>query len=162
MRPQCEYLFPVLDDIQKAGITRFIKSDEVKAVASTVLVQKTHSGTCLSMEDIRRIVNRQCVALGEPSDPDIDLDSAPVTEPEPIDASKVKWRICQNFNDVNKVSEVASTPQGDITSKQQCLAGHKYICVLNFTAGFYAIPVEEESQPYLCFYTEGRGYEAYC
>jgi hypothetical protein len=46
--------------------------------------------------------------------------------------------------------------------KQQCLAGHEYICVLNFAAGFYAIPVEEESQPYLCFYTEGRGYEAYC
>jgi len=103
------------------------------------------------MEDIRRIVNRQCVTLGELSDPDIDLDSAPVTEPEPIDALKVKSRICQNFNDVNKVSEVASTPQGDITSKQQRLAGHKYICVLDFAAGFYAIPVEEESQPLSCY-----------
>ncbi|KAG2746618.1 hypothetical protein P692DRAFT_20673037, partial [Suillus brevipes Sb2] len=41
-KPQREYLFPVLDDMQEAGITRFIKSDEVKAVASTVLVQKTH------------------------------------------------------------------------------------------------------------------------
>jgi hypothetical protein len=148
--------------MRKAGITRFIKLDEVKAVTSMVLAQKTHSGTSLSMEDIQRIVNRQCVALSEPSDPDIDLDSAPVTEPEPINVSKVKWCICQNFNDVNKVSEVAPTPQGDIMAKQQCLAGHKYICVLNFAAGFYAIPVEEESQLYLCFYTEGRGYEAYC
>ncbi|KAG2738036.1 hypothetical protein P692DRAFT_20645017, partial [Suillus brevipes Sb2] len=41
-KPQREYLFPVLDDMRRAGITRFISSDEVKAVASTVLVQKTH------------------------------------------------------------------------------------------------------------------------
>jgi hypothetical protein len=40
--------------------------------------------------------------------------------------------------------------------------GHEYICILDFTVGFYAIPVEKESQPYLCFYTEGCGYEAYC
>jgi hypothetical protein len=78
-----------------------------------------------------------------------------VTELEQIDVSKVKWRICQNFNDINKVSEVAPTPQGDIAAKQQRLAGHEYICILDFAAGFYAIPVEEESQPYLCFYTEG-------
>jgi len=148
--------------MRKVGITRFIKLDEVKAVASMVLVQKTHSGTSLSLEDIRQIVNRQCIALGEPPDPEIDIDSTPVAEPEPVDISKVKWRICQNFNDINKVSEVAPTPQGDIASKQQRLAGHDYICVLDFAAGFYAIPVEEESQPYLCFYMEGRGYEAYC
>jgi len=100
-------------------------------------------------------VTRQCIALSEPSDPDIDHDSTPVTELEQIDVSKVKWRICQNFNDINKVSEVAPTPQGDIAAKQQRLAGHEYICILDFAAGFYAIPVEEESQPYLCFYTEG-------
>jgi hypothetical protein len=51
-KPQREYLFPVLNDMRDAGITRFIKSDEVKAVASTVLVQKAHSGTSLSLEDI--------------------------------------------------------------------------------------------------------------
>jgi hypothetical protein len=53
MRPQREYLFPVLDDMREAGITRFINSDEVKAVVSTVLIQKTHLGTSLSMEDIQ-------------------------------------------------------------------------------------------------------------
>jgi hypothetical protein len=95
-------------------------------------------------------------------DPEIDLDSAPSVTPGPVDTSKIKWHICQNFNDVNKVSEVAPTPQGDIAAKQQHLAGHKYICVLDFMAGFYAILVEEESQPYLCFYIEGWGYKAYC
>ncbi|KAG1889420.1 hypothetical protein F4604DRAFT_1569206 [Suillus subluteus] len=51
-QPQCKYLFPVLDDMRRAGITWFIPADEVKAVASTVLVQKTHSGTSLSLDDI--------------------------------------------------------------------------------------------------------------
>src|SRR6267154_1153297 len=147
--------------MRRAGITRFIPADEVKAVASTVLVQKTHSGTSLSLDDIHQIVNQQCIALGEPPDHTIDIKSMPVISPEPVDPSKVKWRICQNFRDVNKVSNVAATPQGDIAAKQQRLAGHRFICVLDFAAGFYAIPVEEESQPYLCFYTEGRGYEAY-
>ncbi|KAG2127186.1 uncharacterized protein EDB93DRAFT_1066481, partial [Suillus bovinus] len=41
-QPQCKYLFPVLDDMRRAGITCFIPADKVKAVASTVLVQKTH------------------------------------------------------------------------------------------------------------------------
>ncbi|KAG1737881.1 uncharacterized protein EDB91DRAFT_1006197, partial [Suillus paluster] len=39
---QQEYLFPVLDEIWKAGITWFIPSDKVKAVTSTVLIQKMH------------------------------------------------------------------------------------------------------------------------
>lgn len=160
-KPQREYLFPVLDDMRRAGITRFISSDEVKAVASTVLVQKTHSGTSLTLDDIRQIINQQCASLGEPLEHRIDTDSPPVNRSELIDPSKVKWRICQNFKDVNRVSDVATTPQGDIAAKQQRLAGHEFICVLDFAAGFYAIPVEEESQPYLCFYTEGRGYEAY-
>lgn len=160
-KPQREYLFPVLDDMRRAGITRFIPSDEVKAVASTVLVQKAHSGTSLSLEDIRQIVDQQCIALGEPPSLNTNISLAPVISPEPVDPTKVKWRICQNFSDVNKVSDVATTPQGDIAAKQQRLAGHKFICVLDFAAGFYAIPVEEESQPFLCFYTEGRGYEAY-
>ncbi|KAG1787215.1 uncharacterized protein HD556DRAFT_1247217, partial [Suillus plorans] len=41
-KPQREYLFLVLDDMRRAGIMCFIPSDEVKAVASTVLVQKAH------------------------------------------------------------------------------------------------------------------------
>ena len=35
------------------------------------------------------------------------------------------------------------------------------ICVIDFTSGFYAIKVDKESQPYLCIYTEGRGFECY-
>ena len=51
--------------------------------------------------------------------------------------------------------------QGDIRAKQQRLAGHEYVCVIDFTAGFYAIEVDKKSQPYLCIYTEGRGFQCY-
>ena len=36
-----------------------------------------------------------------------------------------------------------------------------YICVVDFALGFYTIEVKEESQPYLCIYTEGIGYHTY-
>jgi len=161
-KPQREYLFPILDDMREAGITRFIASEDVKAIASTVLAQKTHTGTSLSLEEIHDIVEQQCIALGEPSVQSTVQRSKPTLEPIPVEPSKIKWRICQNFNEVNRAASVAPTPQGDVIAKQQRLAGHEYICVLDFAAGFYAIPVEAESQPYLCFYTEGRGYETYC
>jgi hypothetical protein len=127
-----------------------------------VLAQKTHTGTSLSLEEIHDIVEQQCIALGEPSVQSTVQRSKPTLEPIPVEPSKIKWRICQNFNEVNRAASVAPTPQGDIIAKQRRLAGHEYICVLDFAAGFYAIPVEAESQPYLCFYTEGRGYETYC
>ena len=106
-------MFPVLDKMRKAGITQFIPADEVKAIASTVLMQKTHPGTSLSLDDICCIVNQQCIELGEPLDPNIEPSSSPDKILEPIDPTKVKWQICQNFNKVNKVLDMAPTPQGD-------------------------------------------------
>ena len=76
--------------------------------------------------------------------------------------SKPKWRITQNFHSVNQQCTMAPMVQGDIHTKQQRLAGHNYICVVDFASGFYAIEVEENDQPYLCIYTEGRGYHCYC
>ncbi|KAG2743356.1 hypothetical protein P692DRAFT_20746783, partial [Suillus brevipes Sb2] len=58
MKSQREYLFSVLDGMRRVGITCFISADEVKAVVSMVLVQKTHSGISLSLDDIQEIVNQ--------------------------------------------------------------------------------------------------------
>jgi hypothetical protein len=52
-------------------------------------------------------------------------------------------------------------PQGDIRLKQQNLSGHRWVTVFDFASGFYACEVEEDDQPYICFYVEGRGYFAY-
>ncbi|OBZ66956.1 Retrovirus-related Pol polyprotein from transposon opus [Grifola frondosa] len=49
-------------------------------------------------------------------------------------------------------------PQGDVRGKQQALSGHRWLCTFDFTSGFYAVTVAEESRPYTCFYVEGRGY----
>ena len=46
-------------------------------------------------------------------------------------------------------------PQGDIQAKQQQLSGHQWVSTFDFPAGFYAVIVELESQPYTAFYVEG-------
>ena len=67
----------------------------------------------------------------------------------------------QNFGQLSHICQSAQVPQGDLRAKQQQLAGHHYICVIDFASGFYTVEVAEESQPYLCIYTEGVGYHAY-
>jgi len=52
-------------------------------------------------------------------------------------------------------------PQGDIRLKQQRLCGHHWVSTFDFVSGFYACPIPEEQQPYVCFYVKGRGYFSY-
>ena len=52
-------------------------------------------------------------------------------------------------------------PQGDIREKQQRLSGHRYVHVFDFAAGFYAISIDVDSQPYITFFVEGKGYFKY-
>ena len=61
----------------------------------------------------------------------------------------------QNFGGINKVTEIAPVPQGDIRAKQLQLSGHQYIHVFNFAAGFYGVEIHSDSQPYIMFYMEG-------
>ena len=42
--------------------------------------------------------------------------------------------------------------------KQQKLSGHHFVSVFDFTLGFYAVKIHEESHPYIAFYVEGWGY----
>ena len=72
-----------------------------------------------------------------------------------------KWRMCQDFREINKVTEITPAPQGDIQAKQLRLLGHRYMHVFDFAAGFYGIEIHPKSQPYIMFYIEGRGYFAY-
>ena len=69
--------------------------------------------------------------------------------------------MCQDFGKINKVTEIAPMPQGDIQAKQLCLSGHCYIHVFDFAAGFYGVKIQPDSQPYITFYIEGRGYFTY-
>ena len=70
-----------------------------------------------SLDELQHRVNDECIAHG--MEPRFDLP--PRTTPTPSDdtTSEPKWRICQNFSQINKITKTAPMPQGDIRAKQQ-------------------------------------------
>lgn len=56
---------------------------------------------------------------------------------------------------------IAPMPQGDLRAKQLCLSDHRFIHIFDFAAGFYAISIHPDSQPYITFYVEGEEYWKY-
>lgn len=157
--PQRKYLYDSVDAMLKADIIEQCPPDQVKCVSPTTLAQKTHTGSGLMLEELQHRVNDECTLHG--FDPIFCLP--PRTSPTPNDEDKgePKWRICQNFSQINKVTKVALMPQGDIRAKQQHLSGHRWVSGFDFAAGFYVIAVDPESRPYTAFYVEGRGYFQY-
>ena len=75
--------------------------------------------------------------------------------------TKTKWRLCHVFTALNKATQVPPFPQGELKAKQEFAAGHRWASIINFSAGYYAVPLDDESVPYVAFYVEGRGYYVY-
>jgi hypothetical protein len=156
--PQRRYLYEKLQAMLDADVIEPCEPGQVKCVSPTTLAQKTHEGAGLTLDELQHRVNDECVRNGLqphfplPPRPPPAVDDTEVKEDEP------KWRICQNFSQINKVTQVAPMPQGDIRAKQQRLSGHRWVSTFDFTAGFYAVLVEPESRPYTAFYVEGWGY----
>ena len=144
----------------EAGIIEPCSPENVKCVSPTTLAQKTHQGKGLTLKELQHRVNNECIASGiEPK-----FKLPPRTTPTPDDRDtheEPKWRICQNFAQINKVTQTAPMPQGDIWAKQQRLSGHRWVSGFDFAAGFYTLSIASESKPYTCFYVEGRGYFQY-
>ena len=144
-----------------AGIVRPIDHQDVKCCGATTLAKKAHEGSGRSLNTLKHQVNNECIAAGFPP---AHLDLPPMEEVEQnLDTSSTqnKWRVCQDFAELNKVTQVPPMPQGDIRRKQQNLCGHRWITVFDFANGFYACEIKPEDQPYICFYVEGQGYFAY-
>ena len=154
--PQRRYLYESIDTMLEAGVIEACKPEDVKCISPTTLAQKTHQGKGLPLEELQHRVNDQCTAKGM----DTRFDLPPRSTPTPDDTNQddPKWRICQNFSQINKITKVAPMPQGDIRAKQQRLSGHRWVSGFDFAAGFYAVLVDPESRPYTAFYVEGRGY----
>jgi hypothetical protein len=57
--------------------------------------------------------------------------------------------------------EIALLPQGNIRAKQQRLSDHRWVHVFDFAAGFYAVMIHPDSQPYVVFFVEGQGHFCY-
>jgi hypothetical protein len=49
-------------------------------------------------------------------------------------------------------------PQGDICVKQHRLSRHRYVSIIDFALGFYAVEIDQESRLYTAFYIEGLGH----
>lgn len=114
--PQRQYLYESIDVMLEAGIIEPCTPENVKCVSPTTLAQKAHQGKGLTLEELQHRVNDECIAHG--MEPRFDLP--PRTAPTPDDrenTDKPKWRICQNFSQINKVTQVAPMPQGDIQYK---------------------------------------------
>ena len=143
------------------GIVRPITHQDVKCCGATMLAKKTHEGDGLMLNTLQHHLNDQCIAAGFPSAfKELPLIEETDMEPGPTPVQN-KWRVCQDFTELNKVTKVPPMPQGDIRRKQQNLSGHRWITVFNFANGFYACEIKPEDQPYICFYVEGHGYFAY-
>jgi hypothetical protein len=157
--PQRKYLYDSIDTMLEAGIIEACKPEDVKCISPTTLAQKTHQGKGLDLGELQHRVNDECISHGMESR----FDLPPRTSPTPDDTTQEdpKWRICQNFSQINKITKVAPMPQGDIRAKQQRLSGHRWVSGFDFAAGFYAVVVDPESRPYTAFYVEGRGYYRY-
>ncbi|TFY73138.1 hypothetical protein EWM64_g10874, partial [Hericium alpestre] len=137
-----QFLDKKVDEMLRAGVIEQVHPSQVKAVSPTTLAQKAHEGGGLSLDELQQRINDECAAAGIP----------------PLFDAPPRWHVCQNFNEVNKVTTVTPMPQGDIRAKQQRLSGHKYLSVFDFFAGFHAVEIDIELRPYTAFYVEGRGY----
>ena len=159
--PQKEFFNGVLDKMLEAGIVRPIDHQDVKCCGATTLARKAHEGSGHSLNALKHQVNDECIAAGFPP-AHINLPPAEEADQKLNTPSvETKWRVCQDFAELNKVTQVPPMPQGDIRQKQQNLSGHRWITVFDFANGFYACEIKPEDQPYVCFYVEGRGYFAY-
>ena len=149
-----------VQEMLKGGIIHPMHPGEVRCVAPLVLAHKVHGNTGLSLDELKHKGNDECVAYGLPTA----FDLPPRPPPSSDSSTEIlpkKWRLCQDFGEINKVTNIAPVPQGDIHAKQLRLSGHRYIHVFDFAAGFYGIAIHPDSQPYIAFYLEGYKYFAY-
>ena len=144
----------------EVGVIIPIPVSKVKCVSPTTLVQKAHKGGGLTLEELQRRLNDQCINAGLPAR--FDLPPRPPDRQIPeVNHKEQKWRVWQNYGELNKVTTIPPMLQGDIWLKQQQLTGQRWRSVFDFASGFYAVKVHEETQPYLAFYMEGRGFLMY-
>jgi hypothetical protein len=142
-------------------VIQAINPADVKCCGATTLAQKAHNGDGLTIEELQRRVDNQCIASGFETVFHTKFEGTPNPLKLGDAAEEQKWRVCQSFKALNDVTKVAPMPQGNIHTKQQCLSGHRWVHTFDFALGFYACAIREEDQPYICFYIEGRRYFCY-
>ncbi|CAK5266343.1 unnamed protein product [Mycena citricolor] len=109
--PQLAFLTKQVDELVAAGILRHIDAKDVRCVSPITMAPKDQpEGIC--MAELLHQLNNQCVAAGLPGLRDIPArpDQSHATQPK----KPVRWRVCHNFAEINRVCKVVPFPQGDI------------------------------------------------
>jgi hypothetical protein len=107
--PQRQYLYNNIDTMLEAGVIEACKPDDVKCISATTLAHKTHQGKGHALIELQHRVNDECIANG--MEPRFDLPPRTAPTPEDDTPGETKWRICQNFSQVKKITKVAPMPQ---------------------------------------------------
>lgn len=75
MEPQCQWLYKVLDDMERTNIIAKVTKDQVAAISPTNIVPKPVGAELPSLTLLRRMANVQCKQYGLPIIwPDIKLE----------------------------------------------------------------------------------------
>jgi hypothetical protein len=109
-----------------------------------VLAQKTHESQGLNITELKYKVSSQCLKHGFLNELEITPPANQTKTPPTTQSRPIKRRMCQDFGGINRVTEIAPVPQGDIQAKQLRLSGHRYVHVFDFAAGFYGIALHPD------------------
>ena len=109
--PQKEFFNGVINKMLAVDIIRPIAYQDVKCCAATTLAKKTHEGGGVTLDTLKHCINDECVAAGYPSAfkhlPPKEETHLNTTTP----AVQNKWRVCQDFMEINQVTKVPPMPQ---------------------------------------------------
>jgi transposase InsO family protein len=166
---QKEWFHNILDDMEKSHVIQKVPGDFIKSLSSTNLAPKEAGKSGMTRTEVLRQVNLECKKNGLPPFWEQVPDSEETGQEAILEAvendrpntPKTKWRVCHAFNALNKATQVPPFPAGDLRFKQEFAAGHRWASVIDFAAGYYAVPLDDETVPYVAFYVEGRGYYVY-
>ena len=143
--PQCQFMNKWIDEMLSADLIEHADIPHIKHVAPTVLTQKTHdTNGGMTLIDLQQELNRQCEGAHIPA-PFMKQHTMTEEQQPAMDVQKgpPKWRVMQNFAELNKATQIPPMFQGDICAKQQRLSGHRYVSVFDFASRFYAIEIPD-------------------
>lgn len=163
---QKAWFFNILDEMEESHVIQKAPGEFLKNLASTNLAAKEAGKTGMTKTQVLRKLNAEFIkqefpAYWEELTTTDNVEDTMVTEDNSPTPVTTKWRVCHAFTALKKITQVPPFLQGEMRAKQQFAAGSQWCTVMDFAAGYYAIPIADESVPYAGFYVEGRGYYIY-
>lgn len=155
-------------EVENMHVVQHVPGEFIKALSSTNFAPKDVGKLSMTRTDILCQVNAECICNGLPSfweevmlPGETDKALLDTVENDETNAKKTKWRVCHPFNVINKLTQVPPFLAGDLKAKQEFAAGHRWASIIDFAAGYSAVPLDDKSVPCMVFYMEGRGYYVY-